>query len=168
MTDSNRQQPKHLAWHETLELHELVALQSTGLFKLKRAIGQIKDAQLRNLYNENIRDLDANIRELLKFYSLAPREDDDERQPAVEDGFNGADLLAFTKSLLRAYAIAIGEAATPALREVFVRQLQKVIRAHERAFNYLYQNGLYPAYDLHKLLEGDVIKARAALNLRTT
>lgn len=31
------QQPQHLAWHETLEIHELVAFQSISLMKLKKA-----------------------------------------------------------------------------------------------------------------------------------
>lgn len=28
--------PSHLAWHETLDLHELVAFQTIGLMKLKK------------------------------------------------------------------------------------------------------------------------------------
>jgi spore coat protein F len=28
----------HLAWHETLEIHELVAFQVIGLFKLKKQL----------------------------------------------------------------------------------------------------------------------------------
>jgi spore coat protein F len=32
----------HLAWHETLELHELVAAQSNALMKLKKAYPKVK------------------------------------------------------------------------------------------------------------------------------
>lgn len=32
---------KTLAWHETLEIHELVASQSNGLMKLKMAIKKL-------------------------------------------------------------------------------------------------------------------------------
>lgn len=32
----------HLAWHETLELHELVAAQSNTLIKLKKPIRQYR------------------------------------------------------------------------------------------------------------------------------
>lgn len=31
-----------LAWHETLEMHELVAFQSNGLIKLKKMIREVK------------------------------------------------------------------------------------------------------------------------------
>lgn len=32
-----------LAWHETLEMHELVAFQSNELIKLKKMIREVKD-----------------------------------------------------------------------------------------------------------------------------
>jgi spore coat protein F len=49
--------PKHLAWHETLDLHELVAFQATGLIKLKKSVRKVKDTELRNLYYYSIRAL---------------------------------------------------------------------------------------------------------------
>lgn len=61
----------HLAWHETLDMHELVAFQTIGLIKLKRA----------------------------------------------------GDLLGMAKTLVRNYAIAITETATPKLREVLQKQI---------------------------------------------
>ncbi len=33
----------YLAWHETLEIHELVAFQSIGLMKLKKAYPKVTD-----------------------------------------------------------------------------------------------------------------------------
>jgi len=33
-----KKQPRHLAWHETLEVHELVSMQSTALMKMKSTI----------------------------------------------------------------------------------------------------------------------------------
>jgi spore coat protein F len=61
-----------LVWHETLELHELVAFQSVGLMKLKKAKKEIKDPQLLNLYNFSIQSLENHLRELLQFYPYAP------------------------------------------------------------------------------------------------
>ena len=40
---------QHLAWHETLEIHELVAFQANGLIKLKKTYRSIHDAQLKKL-----------------------------------------------------------------------------------------------------------------------
>ena len=37
---------QRLAWHETLDMHELVALQTNGLIKLKRAVHDVKDPHL--------------------------------------------------------------------------------------------------------------------------
>lgn len=42
--------PRHLAWHETLELYELVAFQSVGLVKLKETYPKVTDTALRELY----------------------------------------------------------------------------------------------------------------------
>lgn len=67
MENSDRR-PNHLAWHETLELHELVAFQSVGLIKLKKSIGEIKDRELRSIYNQTIKGLEENLRELLQFF----------------------------------------------------------------------------------------------------
>jgi hypothetical protein len=38
--------PKTLAWHKTLEMHELVAFQSIGLMKLKIGLNNIQDSNL--------------------------------------------------------------------------------------------------------------------------
>lgn len=35
--------PNHLAGHETLDLHELVAFQANGLIKLKKSVRNISD-----------------------------------------------------------------------------------------------------------------------------
>lgn len=51
-----------LAWHETLEMHELVAFQSNGLIKLKKMIREVKDPQLRQLYSVSIQAVETNAR----------------------------------------------------------------------------------------------------------
>ncbi len=107
----------HLAWHETLELHELVAFQSIGLMKLKEMRPQITNRELRSLYGEAIHSVEINVRELLAFFPEAPREDgkEDERDPMT--AFYAGNLLGFAKTSVRNYAIAITETATPELRK---------------------------------------------------
>ncbi|MDY0407736.1 spore coat protein [Virgibacillus soli] len=173
MESTERQRPNHLAWHETLELHEIVAMQSTALMKMKLFMGEIKDRAVRNLYREGINNTEKELRELLKFYSLAPREEelldedfqeDDFRQ--IDAGFYAAVLLSHSKTAVKTYAAAITETATPRLRKTFTTQLQRCIQFHEKVFNYMFEQGLYPAYDLKRLLEGDVQRANKALNMR--
>ncbi|WP_286229678.1 spore coat protein [Neobacillus mesonae] len=163
MTQEER---KLLAWHETLELHEMVAFQSTGLMKLKMSINKVTDHELKELYRKCINDFEGNLKELLKFYPQAPgyqAREDDEREDL---GFFAADLLALSKTLVRNLAGAITETATPALRHVFTRQLQGAIHGHERIFTYMHKHGYYPAYDLGKLLGHDIENANKALRMK--
>ncbi|MCD8501504.1 MAG: spore coat protein [Bacillaceae bacterium] len=156
------QSPKHLAWHETLEIHELVAFQSIGLIKLKSSYRKIDCATLKGIYKDAIDGISANIRELLEFYGMAPtamREDRNE-----DSTFYAGDLLALAKSSVRNYAIALTETATPELRKVLTKQLTKSIDLHANVFNYMQQRNDYPAYSLRKLLENDVNLANKALS----
>lgn len=73
------QHHKTLAWHETLELHELVAFSSIGLIKLKKGLKKIQCPTLHSIYVQSIKELEVNIRELLQFYPLAPRDHDESR-----------------------------------------------------------------------------------------
>jgi len=154
-----------LAWHETLELHELTAFHSFGLMKLKRAIKTVRDAPLRELYLEAILGIEKQLRELVKFYPSTPgcQREDDER---VLEDFYAGDLLAMSKALVRNYSIAITETATPLLRKTLTNHLLESIRLHERVFIYMYQNRLYPAYDLGELVQNDLNNANKALNMK--
>lgn len=157
--------PIHLAWHETLEIHELVAFQSLGLMKLKKVLPEIDCPELRNLYQQTINGLSQNLRELLEFYPMAPRpgRDGDERNDMIP--FYAGALLALAKTSVRNYSIAITETATPALRQVLTQQLIKAIDIHANVFNYMYRRSDYPSYDLKRLLEGDVELASKALSM---
>jgi spore coat protein F len=158
---------KLLAWHETLELHELVAFQSVGLMKLKMSINKVTDAELKELYRKCIHDLEGNLRELLKFYPSAQGYQAREEEDVREDiGFFAADLLALSKTLVRNLSVAITETATPALRKTFTTQLMGAIHGHERVFNYMYKHGYYPAYDLGHLLGHDIENAQKALRMK--
>ncbi|WP_142248104.1 spore coat protein [Alkalihalobacterium alkalinitrilicum] len=157
--------PQHLAWHETLDMHELVAFQSIGLLKLKKAFPEITDPALKQLYTQAIKGISDNIRELLQFYPLAPRqEQDDENNRNHNIPFYAGDLLALFKTGVRNYAIAITETATPALRNVLKEHLNRGIDMHAKVFNYMYERSYYPSYNLDQLLQNDVELANKALN----
>ncbi|MFC4320420.1 spore coat protein [Litchfieldia salsa] len=162
---SVEQRQKTLAYHETLELHELVAFQSNGLMKLKMAVGKIKCSTLKGIYLKMINDLETNLNELLVFYPMTPRNNSDQTSD-WDKAFYAGDLLGFLKASVRNYAIAITETATPELKAVLIKQLQRAIKGHTQVFNYMYQRGMYPAYDLGQLLNNDVMLAKQALSMR--
>lgn len=154
-----------LAWHESLELHELVAFKSIGLMKLKTTVHQIQDNTLIGIYERAIQENETDLRELMEFYRFVPKADHNrhgERQMPVM--FEG-DLLAFTKTGIRNYAIAITETATPALKEMLVKQMLKCIKLHDLIYRYMYNKGHYPSYNLNKLFENDLKLANEALTM---
>lgn len=153
-----------LAWHETLEMHELVAFQSIGLMKLKIGLKNIQDNTLKGIYLQTIKELEMNLKELLQFYPSAPHPGQSSEY-RVTDSFLAGDLLAFAKAAVRNYGVAITETATPALRMVLKKQLNLAINCHERIYSYMYNNGLYPSYDLNKLLQNDMMLAKQALSM---
>lgn len=162
-----QEERKLLAWHETLELHELVAFQSMGLMKLKMSMKKITDRELIELYKMCIHDLEGNLKALLKFYpSAAGHQARDEEGDLREDsGFFAGDLLGLSKTLVRNLSVAITETATPALRKTFTSQLLGAIHGHERIFTYMHKHGYYPAYDLGLLLGHDIETAQKALKM---
>jgi spore coat protein F len=155
---------KTLAWHETLELHEITAFNSIGLMKLKKGVSEIQDAQLKKIYHQTIKELEMSIKELLQFFPFAPKPEHSSEY-RMDTGFFAGDLLAFTKTGVRNYAVAITETATPQLRDVLTKQLNLMIKAHERIFLFMYKNGHYPSYDMKKLIEHDVMMAQKALSM---
>lgn len=159
-----RPQQQHLAWHETMEVHELVAFQSIGLMKLKKAYREITDPELKKLYRQAINGLSKNISELLRFYPMAPKPDRYNGNRDDHLPFYSGDLLGLAKTSVRNYAIAITETATPALRNVLTQQLLRAIDTHANIYKYMYEKGYYPSYNLNKLLKNDVNIANKALS----
>ncbi|MBB6454091.1 spore coat protein F [Salirhabdus euzebyi] len=155
-----------LAWHESLELHELVAFKSIGLMKMKKALPMITDQTLKGLYERGIRECSEDLKELMGFYENVPtpmeKREDDLRNDAT---FFEGDLLAFTKAGVRNYAIAVTETATPQLKEVLIKQLNKGIILHDTVYRYMYKKGHYPSYNLTKLFENDMKLANQALSM---
>jgi spore coat protein F len=157
----------HLAWHETLDMHELVALQTISLIQLKRTVNHVQDAVLRNLYVHTIRTLESNLRELLAFYPKAPNPAMRNNQQVrdMETGFFAGNLLGMAKTMVRNYAIAITETSTPHLREVLTRQMLIAIQLHAQVFYFMLERNYYPSYDLNQLLVMDVQNAQFALTM---
>lgn len=172
---SNLKQPQHqLALHETLQLHETVGYLSSHLIEFKRQIHSVQDPALRALFAEAIQGTETDLRELLRFYPMAPTRFRDDRvhdmpgfmgEQGDMTGYHGGILLAFFKSAIRAYAVPLTETATPQLRDAFQRQMNRVIHMHGKVFNFMLERGYYPAYDLGRLLAMDVAHAQKALTM---
>lgn len=162
---SFRQEVKRttLAWHETLELHELIAFQTNGLMCFKRQYENVKDRELRNLYVKAIRALESNLTALLNVYGV-PSQHFEQRQ--LTPAFYSGNLLGFLKTAVRNYAIAITETATPKIRRLLSRQLNNAIELHGEVFQYMNRKGYYPAYDLPKLVQNDINNATKAISMK--
>lgn len=61
-----------LAMHETLELHELTAMQSNRLLENKKIVGKISDPQLRAIYLKCIQVTELQLREILQLLQYRP------------------------------------------------------------------------------------------------
>jgi spore coat protein F len=48
---------------------------------------------------------------------------------------------------------------------MFQRHLLNAIKMHTKVFNFMLERDYYPAYDLDRLLAGDLRNAKAALSL---
>ncbi|WP_438874674.1 spore coat protein [Virgibacillus salexigens] len=71
-----------------------------------------------------------NLRELLKFYPYSPLPGESSEY-RIDDSFLAGDLLGLAKAAVRNYGVAITETATPTLRKVFKRQLNKTVSCHD-------------------------------------
>lgn len=165
MYSAFRQQPQpHLAWHETLEMHEVTAFQSNYLMEFKMNLDDVKDPQLHALYAETIHSLEQHLEELLTFFPKTPKT---ARKSAGDDltSFYAAHLLGFTKTAVRNYAIAVTETATPQLREIFQKHLNHFIMLHGKVFRFMHEQGLYPAYQLDQLLANDKKQAEKVIHM---
>lgn len=161
--NSKSKQPQHLAWHETLDMHELVMFQANHLIAFKMQLNEVKDSELHALYVESIRSIEQNLKELLVYYPKAPTAT---RADSVDDmtAFYAGHLLGFAKTAVRNYAIAITETATPQLRETLQKQLNSAIMLHGKIYYFMHERGLYPSYHLDQLLALDVTVANKALS----
>jgi spore coat protein F len=169
----NSRVPQHLAWHETLELHEVVATLAYQLIAFKMQLANVQDPTLRGLYTEAIHGLEQDMRDLLPYYEKAPistmRSDNREPFRPTPTGvdltaFYARNLLGFFKTATHNYAVVITETATPSLHEMFQRHLQTAIKMHFKVFNFMLERNYYPAYNLDQLLASDLRNAKTALS----
>ena len=115
------------------------------------------------MYIETIKALENNLKELIPFYNFSPISRSDEERN--EDSFYARNILGMSKTAVRNYAAAITETATPELRNILTKHLNAAVKWHTSVFEYMYNRGLYPAYDLKKLLQNDVNNAAKALQM---
>ncbi|PPA70803.1 spore coat protein [Jeotgalibacillus proteolyticus] len=157
--------PQHLAWHETLAIHELTVAQSIGLIKVKNTVDTIMDPDLKRIYLQAIENISANIMEFISFYPLAASPDRKPNQHS-DSTLSARELLLQTKNSVKSYGTAITEIATPGLREVFRKHLNRSIDSHEKIFIYLYEKGLYPTHDFSAILQNDLKISDRALGFK--
>ncbi|PQD95377.1 spore coat protein [Pradoshia eiseniae] len=155
-----------LAYHEALELHELVAMESNMLITLKNEVGNVPDQELKNLYGATIKVMQRYLKDLLVFFPKAPTRMEDAQRARQEAGYYAGNILIQVKTLIRTYAIAITETATPVLRRTLVNQLNGLIDLHAQIFSYMSKNGLYSAFDMKKLIDNDVKNAQKAIDMK--
>ncbi|MFX3622680.1 MAG: spore coat protein [Ectobacillus sp.] len=161
-----QEEEKMLAWHETLELHELIAFQSNVLFKLKQTYQKIAAPEIKALYRKSIDTIEENLQELLPFFANVPAARDEQEREETFTGFYAGDLLGAAKAAVRNYAAAITETATPELRAVLTRHILGTVRWHEEIYNFMHKRGYYPAYNLNQMLANDVKNAQTVLKIK--
>ncbi|PGS46133.1 spore coat protein [Bacillus sp. AFS041924] len=154
-----------LAWHETLELHEIMAATTYYLYKLKTNLKNITDEGLKELYKASINTFENNLRDILKFMSNITIGERDAASDKLASEMSAEDLLTATKVLTKMYAHALTETATPDLNNMFVKQLVLINTLHSQIFNYLSKEGQYSAYNINKLIENDAKKAMDVLKM---
>ncbi|MBU9712855.1 spore coat protein [Evansella tamaricis] len=157
---------EHLAWHETLEIHELVAFQANGLMKVKMSFPDIRNVELKKIYQKAIKGMSKNLQELLEFFPDMPRDESRGETDRNLTPFYAGDLLGLAKATVRNYAIAITETATPEVRKVLKKQLNDCIDLHAQIFEFMEKSNYYPAYNLEELLANDMKNAKKALSMR--
>ncbi|KMY45301.1 hypothetical protein AC622_14615 [Bacillus sp. FJAT-27916] len=155
-----------LAYHEALELHELVAMESNMLMTLKKEVGNVPCQELKNLYTATIKVMQRYLKDLLAFFPKAPTREDAEERAQLDKGYYAGSILIQVKTLIRSYAIAITETATPVLRRTLVNQLNGLIDLHAQIFHYMSKKGLYHAFDMQKLIDSDIKNANKAIDMK--
>lgn len=83
----------------------------------------------------------------------------------MSDQVIATDFLIAAKSGIRNYAMALTETGSPQLREIYKKQLDYTIAAHEAITNYMIKNGYYHAYDIQEQFKVDLKTTDTALNL---
>jgi similar to spore coat protein len=83
----------------------------------------------------------------------------------MTDQVIAADFLFAAKSGMKLCAIALGESATPEVRQFVRNQFEESATMHEKITNYMMQKGWYHPYDAVEQLQLDKRNAQTALNI---
>jgi len=87
------------------------------------------------------------------------------RSSKKRDELIATDFLVSAKSIVRAYSVAVTEAASPQVRKTLTEQLNKAIQTHANIADYMIENDMYMAYDLKKQLKHDEEKIKVVIDL---
>jgi similar to spore coat protein len=84
---------------------------------------------------------------------------------AFSDQVIVSDMLQSAKAGIKSYALAITETATPAIREVLIKQLDDSIKQHRDISLYMMDNGYYHPQDTDQQLKQNLKIGHTAISL---
>lgn len=87
------------------------------------------------------------------------------RSSKKRDELIATDFLVSAKSIVRAYSVAVTEAASLQVHKTLTEQLNKAIQTHANIADYMIENDMYMAYDLKKQLKHDEEKIKVVIDL---
>jgi similar to spore coat protein len=88
-----------------------------------------------------------------------------EGMPKLVDNTLALQFLLLAKSGVRNCAIALTEAATPAVREVLINQLETALNLHEEISNLMISKGWFHPYNLNEQFSLDIKSSQTAVEI---
>ncbi|HZG86551.1 spore coat protein [Paenibacillus sp.] len=84
---------------------------------------------------------------------------------SMTDQMIATDFLVASKTGLKTYAVAIGEATHPEVRAILKKQLDEATLTHEAITAYMVKKGYYHPFDPKEQMRVDLQAAEVALKL---
>lgn len=88
-----------------------------------------------------------------------------EGMPKLVDNTIALQFLLLAKTGVRNCAMALTEAATPEVREIFVSQLKTAINLHEEITNLMIRKGWFHPYNLNEQFALDIKSSQTAVEI---
>jgi similar to spore coat protein len=88
-----------------------------------------------------------------------------EGMPNLLDNTIALQFLLLAKSGVRNCAIALTEAASPEVREVFIAQLETALNLHEEITKLMIRKGWFHPYDLNEQFRLDLKSSQTAVEI---
>lgn len=88
-----------------------------------------------------------------------------EGMPKLVDSTVALDFLISAKSGVRNCAIALSEAATPAVRAILRNQLDQAIELHERIYSLMMEKKWFHPYDVNDQFHMDMEASQTAVKI---